>query len=297
MDEFFLSLNILQTYDAFLDVGHYVVWLSWEEVPVTEAPTASVGTRPLPTESCRNGQSVCWLSSKERAGKEVINNCNLRIDWAAGGRDNAKRHMTESTRTPPCLVLLPNEKWRLEAHITTLEKQNKRLKAKLVELGCVPKRWRPHLQCRRSRTASPVTCELLYGTCSCCCHCRWLGLYSLEKGAAGLWPTDGLLWLPGQFGGISGRWSSVALLPNSYQREVTKATVTRSPYKVITWINDVVYWIQHHPWAKMMIVHLVRLVPYLGAAWDEYAWGGSSVAFLDTRSVTVCWTWGCLFLA
>jgi hypothetical protein len=41
------------------------------------------------------------------------------------------------------------------------------------------------------------------------------------------------------------------------------------PYKVITWINDVVYRIQRHPWSRMMVIHLDRLAPYLGAAWDE----------------------------
>lgn len=34
-----------------------------------------------------------------RAGKEVINNWNLRIDWAAGGRDNAKTHDWVNTHT------------------------------------------------------------------------------------------------------------------------------------------------------------------------------------------------------
>jgi hypothetical protein len=41
------------------------------------------------------------------------------------------------------------------------------------------------------------------------------------------------------------------------------------PYKVITRINDVVYRVQLHPRSRMMVVHLDRLAPYLGAARDE----------------------------
>jgi sRNA-binding protein len=37
------------------------------------------------------------------------------------------------------------------------------------------------------------------------------------------------------------------------------------PYNAITRINDVVYRIQRHPREKMMVVHLDRLAPYLGA--------------------------------
>jgi hypothetical protein len=41
------------------------------------------------------------------------------------------------------------------------------------------------------------------------------------------------------------------------------------PYKVVIRINDVVYRIQRHPRSRMMVVHLDRLAPYLGAARDE----------------------------
>jgi hypothetical protein len=34
----------------------------------------------------------------------------------------------------------------------------------------------------------------------------------------------------------------------------------------MTWINDVVYWIQRHPRARMMVVHFDKLSPYLGAS-------------------------------
>jgi len=40
------------------------------------------------------------------------------------------------------------------------------------------------------------------------------------------------------------------------------------PYLIITQI-DVIYQIQRHPWAKMMVVHLDRLAPYLEATRDE----------------------------
>jgi hypothetical protein len=46
-------------------------------------------------------------------------------------------------------------------------------------------------------------------------------------------------------------------------------TCWEGPYTIITRINDVVYRIQRHSWAKMMVVHLDRLAPYLGTTWDE----------------------------
>jgi len=36
-----------------------------------------------------------------------------------------------------------------------------------------------------------------------------------------------------------------------------------------TQINDIIYWIQQHPKAKMMVAHLDRLMQYLGATWDK----------------------------
>jgi hypothetical protein len=41
------------------------------------------------------------------------------------------------------------------------------------------------------------------------------------------------------------------------------------PYLIITQIDDIIYRIQRHPRAKMMVVHLDRLAPYLGATRDE----------------------------
>ena len=40
-------------------------------------------------------------------------------------------------------------------------------------------------------------------------------------------------------------------------------------YTIITRISGVVYRIQRHSRAKMMVVHLDRLAPYLGATRDE----------------------------
>jgi hypothetical protein len=40
-------------------------------------------------------------------------------------------------------------------------------------------------------------------------------------------------------------------------------------YMVITQINNAVFRIQQHPRVKMMVVHMNRLAPYLGATWDE----------------------------
>ena len=46
-------------------------------------------------------------------------------------------------------------------------------------------------------------------------------------------------------------------------------TCWEGPYNIITRINDVIYWIQRHPRAKMMVVHLDRLAPYLGTTRNE----------------------------
>jgi hypothetical protein len=41
------------------------------------------------------------------------------------------------------------------------------------------------------------------------------------------------------------------------------------PYKVVTWINDVVYRIQWNLRSRFMVAHLDRLTAYQGAAWEE----------------------------
>jgi hypothetical protein len=46
-------------------------------------------------------------------------------------------------------------------------------------------------------------------------------------------------------------------------------TCWKGPYTIITHIDDVVYQVQRHSRAKMMVVHLDRLAPYLGSTWNE----------------------------
>jgi hypothetical protein len=41
-------------------------------------------------------------------------------------------------------------------------------------------------------------------------------------------------------------------------------------YKVVSWLNDVVYRIQQNPRSRLMVVHLDQLAPYQGATWDEW---------------------------
>jgi hypothetical protein len=56
-------------------------------------------------------------------------------------------------------------------------------------------------------------------------------------------------------------------------REREKSTKLQSrwedPYNIVTHINDVVYGVQRHPRAKMLLVHLDRLAPYLGSTQNE----------------------------
>jgi predicted aspartyl protease len=59
-DDLILGLDILRAYDASVDIGRRMLRLGQDEVPVTEAPTASVLERTRPTENRRNGRPVCW---------------------------------------------------------------------------------------------------------------------------------------------------------------------------------------------------------------------------------------------
>jgi hypothetical protein len=59
-DDFILGLDILRAYDASVDIGQRVLRLGRDEVPVREAPTASVLKRTQPTENRKNGRPVCW---------------------------------------------------------------------------------------------------------------------------------------------------------------------------------------------------------------------------------------------
>jgi hypothetical protein len=110
---------------------------------VTKVPD---GKRLPPTENSRNKRLVCWqcrtgyLRRKcpRRPGKEVIDNYNWRRDCAAGG--NSQHQETDNrVDTPPHVTLLPDEKQRLEAHISALEKQNKEMKVKLAKLEAAQK--------------------------------------------------------------------------------------------------------------------------------------------------------------
>jgi hypothetical protein len=58
-------------------------------------------------------------------------------------------------------------------------------------------------------------------------------------------------------------------LTRTSERSPKLQSAWKGPYKVITRINDVVYRIQRHPRSRMMVVHLDRLAPYLGATRDE----------------------------
>jgi hypothetical protein len=83
-------------------------------------------------------------------------------------------------------------------------------------------------------------------------------------------PNEGSLWPPGQFGRIPGKRSSLAVTPDLDQREVAEATVVRGrSVQVVTRINDLIYWIQRHPRARTLVVHLDRLAPCLGATRGE----------------------------
>jgi hypothetical protein len=63
------------------------------------------------------------------------------------------------------------------------------------------------------------------------------------------------------------------------------------PYNVFTRINDVVYRIQRHHRANIMVVHLNRVVQYLGATRDEQPWGGSGNVM--NKPVYRWFLWGC----
>jgi fatty acid-binding protein DegV len=62
----------------------------------------------------------------------------------------------------------------------------------------------------------------------------------------------------------------VALPPYLEERQITQAAdVLGRPYNIITQIKDIIYQIQQRTRARMMVVHLDRLVLYLGATWDK----------------------------
>jgi hypothetical protein len=110
-------------------------------VQVTRVP---VGTLPPSAERRRDGRPTCLQCGNAgrlsrdcrlRPGKEVTDNRDWRKNCATGGRASAKRGTAASIQSS----LLPDEKRRLEARIATLEKQNKKLKAKMAELETAQK--------------------------------------------------------------------------------------------------------------------------------------------------------------
>jgi hypothetical protein len=89
MDEF-----ILRAYVASVDVGRRVIRLGQEEVPVREAPTASLLTRSRPTEGHRNRRPVCWQCSgagyfRKRCSRRTARNVADKHDWRERQRQEA----------------------------------------------------------------------------------------------------------------------------------------------------------------------------------------------------------------
>jgi hypothetical protein len=130
-DDFILGLDILRAYDTSVDLGRRVLRLGQDEVPVRESPTESVLKRTRATENRRNGRPLCWQCG--RAGhlwrecprgpaKETVDKRDWRRDCATGGRSEARRQMAETARTPPCLTHQSDEKQRLDACETALER-------------------------------------------------------------------------------------------------------------------------------------------------------------------------------
>lgn len=81
------------------------------------------------------------------------------------------------------------------------------------------------------------------------------------------WPDEGTIQPAGQllvFKKVK-EWD----LPPTHKRRPPKLqTYWEGPYIIIQ-INDIIYQIQQYPSAKMIIVHLDRLMPYLGATQDK----------------------------
>jgi hypothetical protein len=176
-DDFILGLDILRAYDASVDRGRRVLRLVQDEVPVREAPTASVLKRARPTENLRNWRPVCLLCG--RTGhlwrwclrgpvKETVDRSDWRRECATGGGSEARRQMAVSARAPHCLTHQSDEKGRLDAYVAVLERQIEELEARVAELEAVLERkaeattetleekgseaeYQPRVTCRRVR--------------------------------------------------------------------------------------------------------------------------------------------------
>jgi hypothetical protein len=90
MEEFILGLDILRAYHATVDVERHMLRLGQDELPVREAPTASVLTRSRPTDNHRNRRPVCWQcggtghltrQSSRRTAKNLADKRNWRRNY------------------------------------------------------------------------------------------------------------------------------------------------------------------------------------------------------------------------
>jgi hypothetical protein len=142
-DGFILGLDTLRVNDASVDIGRRVLRLGQDEVPVREASTASELKRTRPTENRRNWRPMCWQCKRtghlwrgcpRGPAKGAVDRSNWRRVCAIGRRNEARRQMAESARTPPYLTHQSDEKGRLETYVVALEGQIEGQKARLAEL-------------------------------------------------------------------------------------------------------------------------------------------------------------------
>lgn len=93
---------------------------------------------------------------------------------------------------------------------------------------------------------------------------------------AGQWPHENSLWQTGQL------WATTRVTVWLYRQTRMKGKWPKLQfsweglYKVVTWINDVVWRIPWNPRPRFMVVHLDRLASYQGGTRDEWPYGGSS---------------------
>jgi hypothetical protein len=100
-DDFILEQDILRAYDASVDIGRRVLRLGRDEVPVREAPTASVLKRTRPTDNRRNRRPVCWQCGRtghlwrecpRGPAKEIVD----KRDWKRGSATGGERRSQEA---------------------------------------------------------------------------------------------------------------------------------------------------------------------------------------------------------
>jgi predicted aspartyl protease len=118
-DAFIMGLDILRANDASVDIGHRMLRLGQDEVPVREAPTQSESKRARPTENRGNWRPVCWQCG--RTGHL----------WRGCPRGPAKETDDSGDWRRDCAT---DEKQRLDACEAAWERQIEELKAKVVEI-------------------------------------------------------------------------------------------------------------------------------------------------------------------